>query len=233
MTIDTPHLYVVLAKGLDSPITLAQNLFMLENNFLYGLGWLSFALVHSLLAREKVKSWLKPAFSAYYRLAYNLFALLHLFAVYMLGTFLFEGVPAFERPEWLWWCQGVLHGLGWIVMIWAAQEYDLATFGGFRQIRDHFKGLMAHDEEPLHFRGFHCWVRHPLYSAGFMILWGRITNEFDLCTAIFGSLYLWIGSKYEERHLIRLYGDHYATYKSRVPAFFPYKGQVNLIQPKV
>ena len=146
---------------------------------------------------------------------------------------LFQGQEIYTRPDWLWWCQGVLHGMGWIVMFWALREYDLGKLAGFKQIREHFQGIMAHDEEPLHFNGFHRWMRHPLYMAGMMILWGRVTSGFDLATAICASVYLWIGSIYEERHLIRLYGDHYATYKSRVPAFFPWKGQVTLKEPKI
>ncbi len=200
---------------------------------IYGLAWLSFAVVHSLLAREPVKVFLKPAFGAFYRLAYNGFACLHMGAVYVIGYYLFQGMDSFVRPDWLWWCQGVLHGLGWIAMLWALREYDLGTFSGMKQIREHFKGILAHDEEPLHFDGFHQWVRHPLYSAAFMILWGRVTNEFDLLTALFGSLYLWIGSQFEERHLIRVFGDHYATYRSRVPAFIPWKGQINLKEPRL
>lgn len=204
----------------------------LQAYLFYGLAWFCFALVHSLLAREIVKARLKPLFGAFYRLAYNGFAVLNIICVYVIGLYLFQDVEAFVRPDWLWWCQGVLHGLGWLVMFWALKEYDLGIFSGTKQVREHFQGILAHDEEPLHFDGFHCWVRHPLYSAGFMILWGRITSEFDLATAVFGSLYLWIGSIYEERHLIRVYGDHYATYKSRVPAFIPFKGQVDLKEPK-
>jgi protein-S-isoprenylcysteine O-methyltransferase Ste14 len=199
---------------------------------LYALGWLSFALLHSLLARDGVKQVLKPHFGAFYRLAYNGFACLHILAVYVLGVYLFADGADFMRPSWLWWTQGIMHGMGWIVLIWALREYDLGTFSGFKQVREHFQGILAHDEEPLHFDGFHRWVRHPLYSAAFLILWGRINNEFDLLTALFGSLYLWIGSRFEERHLLRTFGDHYATYKSRVPAFFPYKGQINLKEPR-
>lgn len=200
--------------------------------FWYALAWAGFGLVHSLLARQFVKTRLKPLFGAFYRLAYNGFSILQMGLVYAIGYSLYQDIQPYVRPDWLWPLQGVVHGLGWIIMLWALRGYDLGTFSGVKQVRDHFAGLFAHDEEPLHFDGFHCWVRHPLYSAGFLILWGRITNEFDLVTAICGSLYLWIGSHFEERHLIRLYGDHYATYKSRVPAFIPWKGQLELKEPK-
>jgi len=57
----------------------------------------------------------------------------------------------------------------------------------------------------------HRFVRHPLYSAAFLILWG--------------SVYLVVGSHFEERFLERLYGDAYADYRRRVPAFVPWKGR--------
>ncbi|WP_135081237.1 methyltransferase [Terasakiella sp. SH-1] len=206
---------------------------MVQDYLIYSTAWASFGLVHSLLAREKAKAVLKPAFGAFYRAAYNVLAGLHLVLVYIIGFMLFDGLVDFNRPEWLAVSQGLLYGLGWIVMLWALREYDLGKLAGIKQIREHFQGIMAHDEEPLHFNGFHRWMRHPLYTAGFMILWGRVSNDFDLMTAICGSLYLIIGSHFEERHLIRLYGDHYATYKSRVPAFIPWKGQVDLKEPKL
>lgn len=193
---------------------------------LYGVAWLSFGLVHSLLARDGAKLVLKPEFGAFYRLSYNVLAVLHLGAIYVFGTIVFQDMPEYLRPSWLWWCQGVLHGMGWIMMFWALKGYDLGRLAGTRQIREYFYGILAHDEEPLHFNGFHRWMRHPLYSAGFMILWGRITSEFDLVTAILGSLYLLIGTYYEERHLIRFYGQDYVSYQSQVPAYIPYKGRV-------
>lgn len=185
----------------------------LESYIYYGMAWLSFGLAHSLLARYGAKSILKPEFGAFYRLSYNIVAVLHLGAIYVFGLFLFEGLSAYIRPNWLWWCQGVLNGMGWIMMLWALCDYDLARLAGTRQIREYFQGIMAHDEEPLHFSGFHRWMRHPLYTAGFMILWGRITSEFDLLTAVFGSIYLVIGTYFEERHLIRIYGAPYISYK--------------------
>jgi len=193
---------------------------------LYGLAWLSFGLLHSILAREGAKTVLKPAFGAFYRLSYNILAVLHLGAIYIFGQALFEGSAPFIRPNWLWWCQGTLNGLGWIMMFWALKAYDLGRLAGTQQVREYFQGAKASDEEPLHFNGFHRWMRHPLYAAGFMILWGRITSEFDLYTAILGSLYLLIGTYYEERHLMRLYGQDYTTYQSQVPAYVPYKGRV-------
>ncbi len=66
-------------------------------------------------------------------------------------------------------------------------------------------------------RGLHRCVRHPLYSAGFMILWGLLRDPLSLAMAIWGSLYLVIGTRFEERKLRRLYGAAYDDYSKRVP----------------
>lgn len=195
---------------------------------LYGLGWFSFGLVHSLLAREAVKSRLKPVFGAYYRLVYNGFAVGHLAAIYIYGLFLFEDPGVFLRGNWLWWGQIIVWGSGIGLLVWALRGYDLSRLAGTQQIRDHRQGIVTSDEESLHFKGLHCWVRHPLYSASFLILWGRISSDFDLFSAVFASLYLVIGTYYEERHLVRAYGALYADYRRQVPAYIPWKGRIDL-----
>ena len=145
--------------------------------------------------------------------------------IYGIGFWLFEGGAGFDRPDVLIYGQYGVMALGWGLLFFALREYDLRRLAGLTQIREHRAGIMAMDDEPLHFKGLHCWIRHPLYTAGFMILWGGVASDFQFWTAFWASLYFWIGSVYEERHLIRTYGDVYITYKSRVPAFFPVKGR--------
>jgi protein-S-isoprenylcysteine O-methyltransferase Ste14 len=68
-------------------------------------------------------------------------------------------------------------------------------------------------------------VRHPLYLGAHMILWGGAVNEFGLATALWGSLFLAVGARHEEKALLALYGEAYATYQRRVPAVIPWKGK--------
>ncbi|MDV7339836.1 isoprenylcysteine carboxylmethyltransferase family protein [Terasakiella sp. A23] len=193
-------------------------------DLIYGFGWLGFGLIHSLLARDGVKSQLKPLLGTAYRLAYNIFAALQVMVLYGIGLWLYGDMGPYLLAGWLSSSLTVLYIAGWILMVLALREYDLGLFSGLKQVRT----KMTNDEEPLHFKGFHRFVRHPIYSAAFLILWGRVRDEFSLMTAVFASLYLWIGCFFEERQLIRLYGDQYRFYKSQVPAFIPYKGRVDL-----
>ena len=81
------------------------------------------------------------------------------------------------------------------------------------------------EDEPLVTGGLHRWVRHPIYTAAFMILWGLVRDPLSLATACWGSLYLIIGTRLEESKLSRRYGEDYRRYQGRVPAFVPWRGR--------
>ncbi|MBL6927890.1 MAG: isoprenylcysteine carboxylmethyltransferase family protein [Rhodospirillales bacterium] len=194
----------------------------------YGLACASFGLFHSLLARSSTKSPLHRTFGPFYRLAYNVFAILHLAAVLVAGHYLLAGMPGFAFTDWAASALMAVNLCGWVLMLVGLAGYDLGRLGGTGQIRNHFKGIVEPEDEPLRTDGLHRFVRHPVYSAGFLILWGRVVDEFSLATALWGSAYLVIGTFFEERWLLNHYGQSYAEYCKRVPAFIPWKGR----QPK-
>lgn len=198
----------------------------LEAQAIYGLAWLSFGVVHSVLAGVAAKRRLDSLFGVYYRLAYNLWAGLHIAAVWALGGALmgdqanFAPAPAAENS-----LLGVTV-LGWVVLVMALREYDLGRFSGLAQIRAQKAGNTLSEDEPLITSGLHRFVRHPLYLGVYLILWGGATGDFGLATAVWGSVYLVIGAAFEDRKLLALYGDEYRDYKDRVPAVIPWRGRV-------
>ena len=196
-----------------------------EANGLYALAWLSFGVMHSWLAGARTKDRMRALLGPYYRLIYNIIAALHLAAIGAFGARTFDGgreVAPFN--EW----RGILTLLavvGWAALIMVLRTYDLGRLLGTAQVRAHKAGMSFEDDEPLITSGFHIYVRHPLYAAGFLILWGAAWTDLALATALWGSLYLVIGSRFEERRLRRLYGDTYRDYCRRVPAFIPWRGK--------
>jgi protein-S-isoprenylcysteine O-methyltransferase Ste14 len=71
--------------------------------------------------------------------------------------------------------------------------------------------------------GLYTYVRHPLYTAGLVFLW--LTPEMTvnrLALWIVLSLYFVIGAYFEERKLLRDFGQAYADYKARVPMLIPF-----------
>ena len=181
----------------------------------YGLAWVLFGLTHSLLAgRHGLGRWS--------RLVYNAIALAEFAAVAAVGAWALGSAPAFDLPRAAQLALGAVHLAGWAVLLLAARYYDLGRLGGLTQLRH--PELAA--DEGLRRDGPHAWVRHPLYAGAFLILWGAALSPLGLATAGWGSLYLLIGTRCEETRLMRRYGDAYAVYRARTPAFLPWKGRV-------
>jgi len=181
----------------------------------YGLAWASFGALHSVLAADSVKTAL--GLGRYTRLGYNGFAVLYLGGIWWLGKFwLSDAAPPGLTPAVEMIGNGV-SVLGLVVITVALPGYDRGRFLGTTQLR---APETANDED-LRIDGLHRFVRHPLYSGLFLVLWGHAQTELALATALWGSVYLVIGAGFEERRLIDRYGDAYRTYRARVPAFVP------------
>lgn len=196
----------------------------LTEYILYAMLWLSFGFAHSLLASNSSKRLLQPLFGPAYRVSYNLFSVLHIGLILIGGqlwladnsiTFNLDGWPdiLIMASRWL--------GIG--IIIAALTQYDLGLFGGLTQLR---RGSdMTDADEPLHLSGMHRYVRHPIYLGAYFYLWGGATDEFGLQTALWGSVYLFIGTWFEERKLIAQYGQSYVEYRARVPSVIPFRGR--------
>jgi protein-S-isoprenylcysteine O-methyltransferase Ste14 len=73
--------------------------------------------------------------------------------------------------------------------------------------------------------GMNGFVRHPLYTGLLVVLWSRVFDEFQLASALWGTAYIIIGTRFEERKLLRLYGESYLHYRQAVPTYFPWRGR--------
>lgn len=192
---------------------------------LYALAWLSFGIVHSLLATVAGREWLVRLCGAYHRVVYNLIAVVHFAALLILGRWLFAERAAFVRPVWLYVFMTLMVIGGIVILTLALRGYDLGRFTGLTQVRAGRAGATLAEDEPLKLDGLHRYVRHPLYTGGFLVLWGLAHDPMAVATAVWASLYLLIGTWFEERRLLRVYGEVYAQYRLRVPAFMPWRGK--------
>ena len=194
-----------------------------NEHLIYAALWLVFGVVHSVLAGPIMKNRLKTWLGGGYRFSYNVFALLHIgLVIYATRYFLAGHLGALPLLPAILMALQVMMIVGAIIFVVALAQYDLGRFSGLTQLRE---PRLAQIEEPLHLAGFHRYVRHPLYSAAHLYLWGSVRTEFDLATAFWASAYLIIGSYFEEQKLIAEYGKAYADYKSKVPAIIPWKGR--------
>ncbi|GAA4777608.1 hypothetical protein GCM10023219_27020 [Stakelama sediminis] len=151
---------------------------------------------------------------------YNGVAALHLALVLGFGWWLLHLLPPFHLPQAVYWAQNVMIVMGAGIGLAALRGYRAGPFLGFSQLRG--KG---DDDEPLSVTGIHRLIRHPLYTASMLILWGLARSQFGVATAIWTTLYFIIGSRVEEARLTVRYGDAYRTYRRTTPAFIPSLGR--------
>jgi protein-S-isoprenylcysteine O-methyltransferase Ste14 len=185
----------------------------------YALAWIAFGCVHSFSARPEARAWLGRRAGRAMRLVWNLLAVVQLAIVVAIGDAFVPDVPL-ARPGWLMAVQTGLLLIG-IVVLWAATRcYDMPRFLGLAQISGD-----AGDDEPFRAGGLLAYVRHPLYLAAVILLAALVRDLLSLLTALFATVYILIGMRFEERALLRRFGAEYARYRARVPALLPWRGR--------
>lgn len=185
------------------------------------LGWILYAAIHSLLASNSCKGWLKwraPHFVANYRLVYNGLALLLLLPLAWLSISLPGPVL------WAWtgpmaWLMNGIAAAALISFFRQGNSYDLREFLGLSP---------AHQARPtrLVISQWHRFVRHPWYSLGLVLIWTRDMSASTLVSALAITLYFWIGSRFEEAKLCAEFGQRYRDYQSQVSRLVPLPGRI-------
>ncbi len=70
--------------------------------------------------------------------------------------------------------------------------------------------------------GLYRWVRHPLYTAGLLLIWlTPVMTTSILALNLSLTLYIIVGSRLEERRLLAEFGQAYADYQAAVPGLIP------------
>lgn len=186
--------------------------------------WLIFVIalwgfVHSVLASTGFKDFLKRTlgdrFMRFYRLIYNLFAVVSFLPVLYLMVTL-PDQPLYQIPAPWRFLMLAGQGISALFLLAAVLQTDALSFAGLRQLFEEEKpGRLVTD-------GLYRFVRHPLYTFGLLALWlspSMTINYFIVYAAL--TIYILIGIIFEERKLLRLFGQDYARYKSMTPMLVP------------
>jgi protein-S-isoprenylcysteine O-methyltransferase Ste14 len=180
-----------------------------------------YAVVHSLLATFGAKNWARqmfgPGADRWYRLAYNLFAIITLLPLFPLLALLPAQTLYIVPIPWLWlMLAGQLLALvGLAIALW---QTGPGHFLGLAQL----VASRPNETSPLSVSGFYAWVRHPLYSFSLLFLWLTPAMNTNLLIAyLVFTLYFYVGSIFEERRLLAEFGPAYQTYRQRVPRLIP------------
>lgn len=183
--------------------------------------WLTYFAFHSVLASLAVKRRVAAAYPGampFYRLGFNLLAVLLLLPV----LWFMYGHPG--PMLWRWQGMGALlaNGLALAALFgfWRSLEaYDMGEFLGLRQWKSHTRRV--EDQEHFHLSPFHRFVRHPWYFFGLVLIWTRDMNAALLLSSALISLYFVIGSRLEEKKLLVYHGAVYRRYMACVPGLVP------------
>lgn len=183
--------------------------------------------VHSLLAtvatKAHVRQLLGPGVDRWYRLAYNLIGILTFLPVLGLLA-LYPGETLYVIPTP--WSYLTLAGqlLAIVALLIGLLQTGVWSFLGFEQLM-----VKSTDSTPrMVTSGLYRWVRHPLYTAGLVFIWLTPLMTVNLLVLNLGlTIYLVVGALYEERKLVREYGNQYLRYQEQVPMLVPYIGKKN------
>ena len=208
---------LIVPKSIDSGLEGSLASALLIDACLLGL----FAVQHSLMARP----WFKRAWTRFVpepveRATYVLFSSLALLVLFWQWRPIGGVVWSVESLTGYWAIQG-LYFLGWLMLLVSTFLIDHFDLFGLRQV---WRYLLGYQQVPLNFKtpGLYRHVRHPIYLSWLCIFWAtpRMTAA-HLFFAMITTAYIFVAIQFEERDLIRFYGDAYRRYRKHVPMIFP------------
>ena len=190
------------------------------------VAWGAFALFHSATVSEPYERWARgilgdTRFDAYHRLLFTLYSAAAAAAALLYVRSL-PDIPLFRLDGW---GRLLFHGvqiLGACLLLWT--PWDLMEFVGLRQWERRRKGeRKAADRNERLFTGkAYGLVRHPLYlGCSLLLAFQPSQTQNSAATTAAVIAYFYIGTFFEERRLVRAFGEEYRAYQRRVPRFLP------------
>ena len=190
------------------------------------VAWGAFALFHSVTMSEPYERLARCVmgerrFEAYHRLLFTLYsaaataaALLYVRSLPDAPLYRIDGVPRYAFHA--------LQLCGAALLLWT--PWDLKEFVGLRQWERYRKGegqATGRNERLFTGKGYGL-VRHPLYlGCSILLAFHPVQTRSSAATAAAVIAYFYIGTFFEERRLVRTFGEEYRAYQHRVPRFLP------------
>jgi protein-S-isoprenylcysteine O-methyltransferase Ste14 len=176
-----------------------------------------FGVAHSLFAAKRTKQTFSRVAGSElraYRLIYNL-ASLAMFGWVMTA---YRTSPLLYAAHGIWrWVLYAAQLVVATVIFRCIRQTGTGDFLGISQLRS-----ASTPPRKLATSGWYARVRHPLYlySTLFLVMNPVMTAQWLLLT-IFSIAYFIVGGMFEERRLLKEFGDEYDRYRQRVPFMIP------------
>ncbi|KIQ07513.1 membrane protein [Pseudomonas simiae] len=186
-----------------------------------GLLIILFGLQHSVMARKRFKSRLTALIpTAAERSTYVLFSSLVLGVMFWLWHPITYQVWHIETA----WARALITGLfwaGWAIVLLATLLISHFELFGLKQAIDRWRDTAQHApvfRTPLLYK----IIRHPLYLGFLIAFWATPDMTVGHLQFAMGlTVYLFIGTYFEEKDLTVLFGDRYREYQGEVSMIFP------------
>jgi len=188
-----------------------------------------YGFIHSVVASEKVKVFFRKTFGkliAFYRLLFNVFALVGLYLIWDLAPQ--PSLQIYKLPSPYDYLVLIPQLISLAGIMWCFKFICFKEFIGLNQINRYLKNEYSDNEldenYTLRIEGPYKYSRHPIYFFSIIFLMFRAEMSlFYLTMFISFTAYFYIGSYYEEKKMVRLFGDDYKDYQKKVSRIFPHK----------
>ncbi|MGJ5818601.1 methyltransferase family protein [Paludibaculum fermentans] len=183
---------------------------------------LLFFLQHSGMVRRSFREWAEQWIPSWLSRALYTFA--SAFALVLLCV-LWQPVDAtpltLEGPLSL--LVRAISLLALLSFVWAFVSIEGFDAFGTADVLARFRHR-SHAPVPLAVSGPYRWVRHPFYFLVLVMLWASpvLSEDRVLLNALF-SIWIVLGTRWEERDLVAQYGDAYRRYQAEVPMLMPWR----------
>ena len=204
-------------KSIDGPVESGFAAALMANISLVVL----FGLQHSVMARPGFKAWWtrivpKSIERSTYLLVTCVVTGIVLALWQPMPTIVWDvRTPALRMALW------ALFACGWMLVVAATYMLDHFDLFGLRQVWTYYRSYRyapPEYREPMLYRH----IRHPIYVGWAIAFWATPTMTIGhLIWAIGMSVYMGVAVVFEERDLLKHFGERYADYRRRVPAFVP------------
>jgi protein-S-isoprenylcysteine O-methyltransferase Ste14 len=183
--------------------------------FIYGL---LHSILASLWAKAQARHWFGPVADRWFRLLYNFLAVVLLLPVLLLPVLL-PDKQIYSIPYPWRLVNHTIQALAIVMLIIGVKQTGVSSFAGLRQL------FAPEDLHPprLVVNGLYRYMRHPLYTAGLLFIWLTPTMTCNLLALYIGlTIYILVGAYFEERKLLREFGEEYRVYQAKTPMFIPW-----------